>query len=326
MTTRDGLSRRRFVVGGSMAVAGLAGLAPRGAGAAEKLKVGMVYVWLGDIPQYVAQEKGFYKAKGVDADLMTFRGGGEVANALVGGSVDVAIGAIDHAIKMEAKGLDVAVVLVIQDKLGFTMFTSKAAGVKELRDLKGKVLSTSAPGSAADNYMRYLLAQHGLDPLKDVTIVAGGGNEGRVAALKKGSAAAAAVTEPATSLVLGEGFGEILHRGTELDYPFNVVIVKKDFLDKNRDRLRAFVEATLQGARHSRANPAEAEEIAVKLFGKGDPDVIRRATRNYLPTFSETGRVTDKAYQFATELLIASKAIEAPVPAARVVDHSLLPK
>jgi NitT/TauT family transport system substrate-binding protein len=322
------VSRRRFVLGGAAAVVGAgAGLVSRRpAAASEKLRIGMVYVWLGDIPQYVAREKGFYAARGVDVDLMTFRGGGEVANALVGGSVDVAIGAIDHAIKMEAKGLDVAVVLTIQEKLGFTMFASKAAGIKSVRELKGKVLATSAPGSSADNYMRYLLAQNGLDPLKDVTIVAGGGNDGRVAALKKGSAAAAAVTEPATSLVLSEGFGVVLHPGTEWDYPFNVAIVKQEFLEKNRDRLRAFVQATLEGARHAKANPKEAEEVAVKLFGKGDPEIIRQGTRNYLPTFSETGRVSEKSYKFVTDLLIASKAISEAVPASRLLDESLLPK
>ena len=302
----------------------LGAVAPAAAG--EKLRVGQVYVWLGDIPLYVAQEKGFYKAKGANVDLITFRGGGEVANALVGGSVDVAIGALDHAIKMREKGLDVAVVLVIQEKLGFTMFGSKAAGIKAIGDLKGKILSTSAPGSAADNYMRFLLAKSGLDPLKDVTIVAGGGNEGRVAALKQGAAAGGAVTEPATSLILNEGFGVLLHDGTQWDYPFNVAIVKRDFLAKNRDHVKAFVEATLEASRFSKANPGQAEEVALKIFAKGDPTVIRRATRNYLPTFSETGMLTEKGVAFVNELLIATKAIKEPVPIAGLADNSLLPK
>lgn len=294
--------------------------------AAEKLRVGMVYVWLGDMPQYVAREKGFYKAKGVDADLITFRGGGEVANALAGGSVDIAIGAIDHAIKMREKGLDVSTVLVIQDKLGFTMFGSKAAGSKTIADLKGKVLSTSAPGSASDNYMRYLLAKNGLDPLKDVTIVAGGGNEGRIAALKQGTAAGGAVTEPATSLILSEGFGTVLHDGTQWDYPFNVAIAKRDFLARNGDAVRAFVDATLEGSRYARAHPEEAEAVALKLFGKGDPKIIRQATRNYLPTFSETGLVSDQSLKFAMDLLLTAKVIKEPVPSSPLVDHSLLPR
>ena len=323
--SRDGWSWRsvvRLVGALVVAAAGLAGPAEAG----EKLRVGQVYVWLGDIPQYVAQEKGFYKAKGVNVDLITFRGGGEVANALVGGSVDVAIGALDHAIKMREKGLDVAVVLVIQEKLGFTMFGRKASGIKSIADLKGKVLSTSAPGSAADNYMRFLLVKNGLDPQKDVTIVAGGGNEGRIAALKQGAAVGGAVTEPATSLILSEGFAEVLHDGTQWDYPFNVAIVKREFLAKHRDMVKGFVEATLEGSRFSRANPGQAEEVALKVFGKGDPKIIRQATRNYLPTFSETGLLTEKGVNFVNELLIATKAIKETVPLSALADDSLLPK
>ena len=294
--------------------------------AAGKLTVGQVYVWLGDLPQYVAQEKGLYKAKGLDVELITFRGGGDVANALVGGTVDIAIGALDHVIKMQEKGLEAAAFLVIQDKLGFTMFAKKGAGIKTMSDLKGKVLATSAPGSSADNYMRYLLAKAGLDPVKDVTIIAGGGNEGRVAALKQGSALAAAVTEPATSIILAEGIGEVLHRGTEWDYPFNVAIAKKEFLAKNRDTVKAFVEATLEGARRARANPAEAEEVALKIFAKGDPAIIRQAVRNYLPTFSENGMLTEKAAQFVIGMLLEAKVIKQAVPVASFADSSFLPK
>jgi NitT/TauT family transport system substrate-binding protein len=300
-----------------------------GAGEAEaagKLKVGQVYVWLGDIPQYVAQEKGFYKAKGLDVELTTFRGGGEVANALVGGTVDIAIGALDHVIKMQEKGLDAAAFLVIQDKLGFTMFAKKGAGIKAVGDLKGKVLVTSAPGSSADNYMRYLLAKGGLDPLKDVTIIAGGGNEGRVAALKQGSALAAAVTEPATSIILAEGIGDVLHRGTDWDYPFNVAIAKKEFLAKNRDTIKAFVEATLEGVRFSRANPEQAEEVALKIFAKGDPKIIRQAVRNYLPTFSESGVAGEQSVKFVTDLLLEAKVIKRAVPMSSFWDPSFLPK
>src|SRR5687767_2056423 len=150
----------------AMAMAWLAMAVAAGApaAAAGKLRVGQVYVWLGDLPQYIAQEKGFYKKHDVEIDVVTFRGGGELANALVGGSVDLAVASLDHAIKMREKGLDVVSVLVIQDKLGFTMFARKGAGIKTVADLKGKVLGTSAPGSASDNYMRYLVAKAGLDP------------------------------------------------------------------------------------------------------------------------------------------------------------------
>jgi NitT/TauT family transport system substrate-binding protein len=315
-----------FYVWAIVLIAGILSVTSVNILAAEKLRVGQVYVWLGDIPQYVAEAKGYYKEKGLDVELTTFRGGGEVASALVGGSVDVCIGALDHAIKMKEKGLDVAVVLTIQEKLGFTMFVRKGLGIKKLVDLKGKTLETSAPGSSSDNYMRYLLATAGLDPLKDVTIVAGGGNEGRIAALKQGAADAGAVTEPATSIIMSEGFAEVLHDGTQWEYPFNVVIIKRDFLNKNRNAIKGFVEATLQGAKFAKANPQYAEETGLKLFPKSDPKVIRMAVRNYLPTFSENGIMTEKGYKFVMDLLLETKTVKAKVAMPTLVDNSLLPQ
>lgn len=317
-----------FRSGAILAVAGVL-LAALGAAvpaqAAGKLRVGQTYVWLGDLPLYIAQERGLYKKHDVDVDFVTFRGGGELASALVGGSVDVAVAALDHAIKMREKGLDVVGVLVVQDKLGFTMFARKGAGIKTVADLKGKVLGTSAPGSASDNYMRYLVAKAGLDPVKDVTLVASG-NEGRIAALKQGSAQGAAFSEPGTSVVLSEGFGEVLHDGSQWEYPFTVAMIKREVLGRQREAVRAFIAATLEAARLARANPAEAEAVAVKLFGKADPNVIRQATRNYLPTFSQTGAFSDKSVKFAMELLVDTKTIKEPIPIAPLLDQSLLPR
>lgn len=295
------------------------------ADAGGKLRVGQTYVWLGDLPLYLAQDKGLYKKHDVEVEFTPFRGGGELASALVSGSVDVAVAALDHAIKMREKGLDVVGVLVIQDRLGFTMFARKGAGIKTVGDLKGKVLGTSAPGSASDNYMRYLVAKAGLDPVKDVTLVASG-NEGRIAALKQGSVQGAAFSEPGVSVVLNEGYGEVLHEGAQWEYPFTVAMVKRDVLARNREAVKAFIEATLEAARFVRANPAEAEAAAVKLFGKADPAVIRRATRNYLPTFSQTGAFSEKSVKFAMELLVDTKTIKEPVPIAPLLDQSLLPK
>jgi len=291
--------------------------------AQEKLKVGEVYVWLGDLPLYVAQDKGLYAKHGVEVEFFPFRGGGELATALASGSVDVAVGSVDHAIKMRDKGLDAKIVQVVQERFGLTLL-KPTGGVGSIKELKGKVLATAAKGSAADNYMRYLMLQHGLDIDRDATIIAAGGNDGRVAALKQKSVAAAAVSEPATAIVLKEGFGEVLHDGTAWEYPFNVVIVKRDILERRAAAIRAFVSATLEGARLSRSTPEEAERVALKWFPSSDTEVIRQATRNYLPTFSTTGLLTEKGTAFAMELLLATKAIDRSVPLGELADHRFL--
>ena len=86
------------------------------------------------------------------------------------------------------------------------------------------------------------------------------------------------------------------------------------------------MEATLEGVRYSRANPEQAEEVALKIFAKGDPKIIRQAVRNYLPTFSESGVATEQSVKFVMDLLLEAKVIKRAVPMSSFWDPSFLPK
>jgi sulfonate transport system substrate-binding protein len=50
-------------------------------------------------------------------------------------------------------------------------FVRKDSPIRAVEDLKGKILGTSGIGGAMDVPMREMLKKHGLDPMKDVTIV-----------------------------------------------------------------------------------------------------------------------------------------------------------
>jgi sulfonate transport system substrate-binding protein len=50
-------------------------------------------------------------------------------------------------------------------------FVRKDSPIRTVEDLKGKILATSGIGGAMDVPMRIMLKKHGLDPLKDVTII-----------------------------------------------------------------------------------------------------------------------------------------------------------
>ena len=56
------------------------------------------------LPTTLAQELGFYRDEGIDAELQDFAGGAKALQALVGGSADVVSGFYDHTIQMAAEG------------------------------------------------------------------------------------------------------------------------------------------------------------------------------------------------------------------------------
>src|SRR5450755_5047464 len=56
------------------------------------------------LPLTIAERNGYFKAEGLDVEILDFPGGARALQALLGGSVDVVSGAYEHTITQQAKG------------------------------------------------------------------------------------------------------------------------------------------------------------------------------------------------------------------------------
>lgn len=63
------------------------------------------------LPLTIAEQKGYFKAEGLDVEINDFGGGAKSLQALVGGSVDAVTGAYEHTIRMQQKGQDIRAVI-----------------------------------------------------------------------------------------------------------------------------------------------------------------------------------------------------------------------
>ena len=84
--------------------------------------------------------------------------------SLVGGSVDMAAGAYENAIYLQAKGAAVATTVLFTNSVGTVIGSSKAraATYKSPKDLKGYKFGVTAPGSATNLALELFLAKGGL--------------------------------------------------------------------------------------------------------------------------------------------------------------------
>src|SRR6187399_3634847 len=118
------------------------------------------------LPLTIAERNGYFKAEGLDVEILDFPGGARALQALLGGSVDVVSGAYEHTITQQAKGQFIEA-LVMQGKyagivLGMTK--EKAAAYKSPADLKDMKIGVTAPGSSTNMFVNILLAKQGLKP------------------------------------------------------------------------------------------------------------------------------------------------------------------
>ena len=158
------------------------------------------------LPLTIAERNGYFKAEGLDVEILDFPGGARALQALLGGSVDVVSGAYEHTITQQAKGQNIEA-LVLQGKyagivLGMTK--AKAAAYKSPADLKGMKIGVTAPGSSTNMFVNILLAKAGLKP-DAVAIIGVGAAAGAVAIMKRGEIDAISNLDPVISQLESDG-------------------------------------------------------------------------------------------------------------------------
>jgi len=156
------------------------------------------------LPTVLAKQLGEYDKAGVEIELIDFKGGSQALQAVIGGSADVVSGYYDHCVNLAAKGQALQSFVVYDRYPGMVLAVSpEAKDIKSIKDLAGKAVGVSAPGSSTDFFLKYLLAKNGVDP-NSVGVVGIGLAATAVAAMDMGKVNAAIMLDPAITLMQGK--------------------------------------------------------------------------------------------------------------------------
>src|SRR5712671_1877152 len=157
------------------------------------------------LPTVLAEQLGEFKKAGVEVELINFKGGSQALTAVIGGSADVVSGYFDHCVNLAAKNQALEAFVVYDRYPGFALVVSpkNSGAIKSVKDLAGKKVGVSAPGSSTDFFLKYMLAKNGVDP-NSVGVVGIGLEATAVAAMEQGSVDAAIMLDPAITLLQGK--------------------------------------------------------------------------------------------------------------------------
>lgn len=156
------------------------------AGKSVKIAVGgkALYYYL---PISIAESLGYFKDEGLDVEIIDFQGGSKSLQAVVGGSADVVSGAFEHTLAMQARGQSLQA-FVLQGRAPqcvFAVSKKTMPDYKDLKDLKGKKIGVTAPGSSSHAIAIFILSTAGLKP-SDVSFIGVGSSSAAVAAMRSG--------------------------------------------------------------------------------------------------------------------------------------------
>jgi sulfonate transport system substrate-binding protein len=220
-----------------------------------------------DWVMWYAFEKGIFKERGLDVDMQSISGGAQTSAALVANQIQIGQFGGSEALSGTAGGADLVIVANMAPVYPYILYAQKT--IKTVADLKGKKVGVSNKGGSSDIATRAALKANGLDPDKDVSIVAVGSHANRTAALLNGSIDAGVDDPPEDQELIKNGLVPIFDLN-KLPASNTGIIVQRSFLTSNKDIIQAYIDATVIARSRMAKDKDGATAVLLKYF-KNDP-------------------------------------------------------
>jgi ABC-type nitrate/sulfonate/bicarbonate transport system substrate-binding protein len=219
-----------------------------------------------DAATVASRVHGYFAGEGLDVDVTLTPNSTEQMRGVSQGKFEIVSTAFDNVLAWSGReGAEIIAVAQISDKTVLPVFVRPE--IKTWSDLKGKKLAADAVDTAFALVLRRVLLANGLDMAKgDYELVALGATGARFESMVKGETFAGVLTSPFDVKALDAGLRRIGDSKEVLpDYPNTIFAVNREWAQKNRDTLVAYLRAWLKGMSWVK-DPAN-REAAIKLVG-----------------------------------------------------------
>jgi NitT/TauT family transport system substrate-binding protein len=274
-SNRVSASRRKLLLaGGAMAGVALAGRA--GAQGKTKAVYGQGSIDPIFTAGYVALKKGYFGDAGLDVEYLNSQSGPRTNQMLAAGQILFGATAATAAPALTIAGKPATLIYGFDRRMTYANVIVRKADydsgkIKSLKDLAGKTIGATQPGSVTALMAVYLAQQAGLTgkvdirPLGDLATMLG--------ALKTGSVAGSMATASMMEQAVAEGWGVPIFNGTDDkvwnefmggDLPGIAAYTLKDTIDKRPEVVQAFVTGLVKA--QDLINTSSAEDITNLIY------------------------------------------------------------
>src|SRR4029077_1870373 len=208
----------------------------------KEILIGSSNISYTNFSTFYARDRKFFEKEGLSPKIIVVKT--EVAlPAMATGQLDYTT-LTTSTIEAAMMGMPLRLVAVTNQQPLWGVVARK--GMTRVSELKNKKLGVSSYGGAAYGAALAVLKAYGLEPKKDVTVLATGDNMSRIAALKHGSVDAALIAAPGDIKVAEEGYPILLDAGTIYKLPMGGVSTSLAKIQENRDEVRKVVGAVVR--------------------------------------------------------------------------------
>jgi NitT/TauT family transport system substrate-binding protein len=271
---------------------------------AEPIKIGLLKTTSSG-PVFIANDKGYFAAEGLEAEVVVFESAQPIAVATASGAVDFGVAGFtggfyglagDGALRIISGGA--SEISGYHNQAFLASNKAWAAGLKSLKDMPGHSFAVSQIGSPPHYAMGLAAQKYGFD-LKSVRILPLQSIPATEAALTGGQADASGATGSLAGVILARGDAKLLgYMGDETPYQLSGTFASRKTADDRGDTVRRFLRGLDKGYHDYYAafiqdgkrldGPTAPEMVAIVAKGTGQkPEDTARG----LPYIDAKGRV-----------------------------------
>ena len=305
--------------------------APSGAAAAKPAASGLTPVLIGypgvnmgDAQEWVATEGHIWEKHGLAADVRNIGSSAATVAALISNQAQfIQVGGSD-AVSAKVAGADVIVLAVPIPTYSYILETP--ASIKRPEDLKGKKLAVDSYGSPPDVAIRVALRKDGLDPDKDVSILAVGDVPTRTAALISGAVQGTMLNPPYSLDVEKKGYHPLIDLSAlHLPYANAAPQTLRSYAAAHKDIVQDYVDAFVEANNRVRHDKAFTEQVMSKYMKITDQEALD-ATYDYYSQkiFPAVPEAKPELFKDVIEQLSTKNPAAKGFDASTIIDGSFL--
>lgn len=240
---------------------------------------------------YVAQQKGYFAAEGLDAELQ-YAGGGTATPALISGTI-AASGSAASALSAILKGAPLRIVGIIASSSTYRLWVRN--DIKKPSDLVGKAIGVASRGDTLEIAARMYLQSVGVNP-DSVIFQPLGQPSGIGAGLDTGVLPAAIIATADSGIMRDKGElkdAHVLADLSKLKMPYSGLAMSEKLYYGDPVLAKKVIRAVIKGFRYMKAFKPQTLVLLEKLHQTQDQSAIEAAYDQESKAFTRDYTMTD---------------------------------
>jgi NitT/TauT family transport system substrate-binding protein len=273
----------------------------------------------------VGLESGIFKKQGLDIEASSIDGAARLHQAMVAGSIDIALGA-GTDIAFIAKGSpEKGIGVMATEPLNMALIVRSDEPIKAVADLKGKTIGVTTVGSLTDWFARQINYREGWKDAQAVKIAALGSADGTRSALIAGNIDALVGSVEGGLSLEAANRGRVLFTFADFVNPFitHAIYARNALIASNPDAVRRFLKGWYQTVAFAKSHKADTLRITHPLLNLPE-SIAGKVFDVEMPMFPTDGHYDPKALAAVAKSLVDTGQMDAKTDVKSLITERFL--